>query len=83
MEIDFSFRFRKKESYLYMHNFPKLTNMIYKNVTDVKSRKPLCQVLYQSIKIREVLSYSVRIEDFSEIDLQQSYSLHVVCLTKE
>ena len=71
VEKDFSFRFRGKESYLYMQHFPEMINVIYQNVSDIKSRKRLSQIWYQSIKIREALSYSVRIEDFNENDLEQ------------
>ena len=45
--------------------------MIYGNIADTKSKKQLLQVFYQSIKMRSLLSYCVRIEHFDEYCLEE------------
>ena len=70
-ERDFTFRFRGKESLMYLRNFPKLIRMIFKNITERNVLKKLLQVHYQSIHLRMLLSYSVRISDFTSNDLSQ------------
>ena len=55
----------------FMKHFINLIDMIHKNVTDLKSKSQLSQILHQSIKARELISYCVRIEDFNENDLTQ------------
>ena len=69
IEKAFSFRFRGKESNLYMQKFPAIINIVYVNVVNTKAKKQLCQILFQSIKARELLSYCVRVGNFSEEDL--------------
>ena len=66
VEKHFSFRFRGKESFLYMKHFPALIKMILVNISNIQVKKHLHQLHYQSIQLREVLSYSVRIEEFNE-----------------
>ena len=63
---DFSFRFRGKESFLFMRNFPELILLIFKSVTkeDVKLR--LSQIHFQCICLRKIHSLSVRIIDFDK-----------------
>ena len=62
-EKDFGFRFRGKESFLYMKHFMYLIDMILGNVTDEAVKLCLHQVYYQSIHLRKLLSYAVRIVD--------------------
>lgn len=65
-EKDFSFRFRGKESFLYMKHFAGLILMILSNVKDEQVILRLHQIHFQSVHLRQLLSYSVRIEDFNE-----------------
>ena len=83
VEKDFTFRFRGKESFLYMQKFPELINMIIEHVDNNQVIYRLHQIYYQSICMRKVLSYSVRIDSFTLDDLgdmkKQSNSLFKSC----
>ena len=66
---DFSFRFRGKESFLYMKHFPSLIQMILNSIENDELKFRLPQIFFQSLRLRAVLSYSVRIIDFDQIML--------------
>lgn len=66
VEKDFTFRFRGKESFLYMKHFPSLIKMILSYTSNEQIRYRLHQIFFESLRLRQVLSYSVRIEDFDE-----------------
>ena len=68
-EKEFSFRFRGKESFLYMKHFPSLIRMLFLNVASKVIKKRLIEVHLQSIYLRKILSYTVRITDFNAQDL--------------
>ena len=68
-EKEFSFRFRGKESFLYMQHFPSLIQMMLSNVTNDKIRSRLHEIFFESLRLRQLLSYSVRIEEFDAIML--------------
>ena len=68
-EKEFSFRFRGKESFLYMKHFPSLIRMLFLNVVSKVIKKRLIEVHLQSIYLRKILSYTVRITDFNAQDL--------------
>ena len=68
-EKEFAFTFRGKESFLYMKHFPSLIKMLFVNVTNKAIKKRLIEVHLQSVYLRKVLSYTVRITDFSVEDL--------------
>ena len=70
VEQDFSFRFRGKESGNYLKHFPELIKMILSNLEEDTVVYRLYQILYQSICLRKVISYAVRIQSFSEVLLQ-------------
>ena len=53
-EKDFAFRFRGKESFLYMKHFSGLFDMIVDNVTNEDKKLRALQVYYQSVKIRKL-----------------------------
>jgi len=53
-----------------MQHFPVIIDMINQDITEVKLKKRLVQVLYQYINIRELVSYSVRIENFNSCTLR-------------
>ena len=64
-----NFRFRGKESFLYMKHFPSLIRMLLSNVTSKAVKKRLIEVHLQSIYLRKILSYAVRITDFNTQNL--------------
>ena len=64
-EKDFSFRFRGKESFSYMKHFMCLIEMILANVSSETVKSRLHQVYYQSVHLRKLLSYTVRIVDLN------------------
>ena len=68
-EKEFVFRFRGKESFLYMKHFPSLVKMLFINVTNKAIKKWLIEVDLQSVYLRKLLSYTVHITDFSLEDL--------------
>ena len=65
-EKDFTFRFRGKESFNYLQNFPKLIDVLVPKIKDVDSIFKLSQVFYQSIQLRKLISFSVRIENITK-----------------
>ena len=70
-EKDFTFRFRGKESLMYLRHFPILIQLLIANISDKGVLKRLHQIHFQSIHLRYLLSYSVRISDFSQVDLDE------------
>ena len=68
---DFSFRFRGKESFNFLQNFPMLISMVFQKVKaeDVKMR--LVEIHFQCILIRLMVSYCARITQFKNEDLQE------------
>lgn len=66
----FSFRFRGKESYLYMQHFPSLILMLLSNTSGDGIKTKLHCVFYKSIHLRNLLSYTVRITDFNQALLE-------------
>ena len=71
-EKDFSFRFRGKESFHFMQKFPELIVMIYQNnAIDDLAKYRLIQIHSQSILIRYLLSFCVRITTFNAADLEK------------
>ena len=62
---EFTFRFRGKESLLYMRHFPDLIGMLLGQFKEKNIQSRLLEVHLQSIHLRELLSYSVRITDFN------------------
>ena len=69
---DFGFRFRGKESFHFMQTFPELISMIYRNdaINDLAKYR-LVQIHCQSILMRELLSFCVRITSFNAADLEK------------
>ena len=68
-EKPFGFRFRGKESFNYLQNFPQLFQMLKFKIASQAFHR-LMQVFYQSINLRKLVSFSVRIENISEEDIQ-------------
>ena len=64
---DFAFRFRGKESYKYLQNFPLLVLNVITRVNKTK-KVTLIQVFYESIYVRKLVSISVRIDDINNND---------------
>ena len=65
----FAFRFRGKESKCYCRTFPQLIMFLYKSVRENKTKIRLTQIFYQSLNLRKLISYSVRITDIKPIDI--------------
>ena len=65
---EFGFRFRGRESYNYLQGFPSLIYML-KSLVDKNSYLHLLQVFYESVCLRKLISYSVRIEDTDDLDV--------------
>ena len=65
-EKEFSFRFRGKESLAYLKHFANLIHQVSINIFNDNAKYRLYQVFYQSIQLRKVVSFSVRIEDFND-----------------
>ena len=70
-EKDFIFRFRGKKILMYLRHFPMLIQMLIANISNKVVLKRLHQIHFQSIHLRYLLSYSVRISDFSQVDLDE------------
>ena len=70
-EKDFTFRFRGKESLMYLRHFPVLIQMLIANISDKSVLKRLHQIHFQTIQLHYLLSYSVRISDFSQVDVDK------------
>ena len=66
---DFSFRFRGKESNHYLQIFPKMISLFYDKIVEKSCRIRLLQIFYQSVNLRKVISYSVRIESVGIEDI--------------
>ena len=68
-EKEFAFRFRGKESFLYIKHFPSLIKMLFVNVRNKATKKRLIEVHLRSAYFPSLLSYTVRITDVSLEDL--------------
>lgn len=66
VEKEFSFRFRGKESFLYFKHFPSLIVTILSLVKTEQIKLRLHEIYFQSIHLRQLISYAVRIENFNE-----------------
>lgn len=69
-ERDFGFRFRGKESFNYLRYFPVLIQMLMDKVNK-KAFYRLSQIFSQSISLRKLVSYSVRIIDVSGKEIEE------------
>ena len=69
---DFAFRFRGKESYKYLQNFPLLILNVIRRVNKTK-KVTLMQVFYESIHLRKLVSISVRIDDINNNELSEMF----------
>ena len=73
-QSEFTFRFRGTESLYYMRHFPELIKLLVSNITDNKVISRIFEIHFQSIHLRSLLSYSVRISNFTHNDLCQMKS---------
>ena len=62
-ERDFTFRFRGKESFNYLQSFPSLISWLKDKFKNPDACYRLMQIFYQSLYLRKIVSFSVRIED--------------------
>ena len=71
---EFGFKFREKESYNYWKRFPLLILMLKLYIFE-QNLTHLVQIHYESLCLRMLVSYSVRIEDASDIDASKIISV--------
>ena len=60
-----------KESFHYIRYFPFLIKMLLRETKEVKIKVKILEVHLQSIHLRNLLSYTVRISDFDLEDLRK------------
>ena len=73
LEGEFSYRFRGKESNVYLRKFPLLAQMMLQNLNTntIKVKSRIHEIFYQSSLLRKVVSYSVRIVNCDKNILQK------------
>ena len=69
-KAEFAFRFRGKESFNYLQGFPKLISFLISKVSQDRHRS-LVIIFHQSLLLRQLVSYSVRIEDICREDVNK------------
>ena len=69
IERDFHFRFRGEESFSFLKYFPLLVSKFLPLVISNDCKTLLLQHFYEMLHIRKLISYSVRLSDFTESDL--------------
>ena len=72
--MNVTFRFRGKESLAYLKHSPALVFLMKESISDATGKMKVMIVHEQSILLRRVISYSVRIEHFNAFDLEQMES---------
>ena len=68
-ETELSFRFTGAESRNYLRHFPEILTMLIENIQNENVLRKIIQSHEQSILLRKLISYSVRIENFDNSDL--------------
>ena len=76
IESTFTFRFRGKESFSLLKNFPELLLLILEKVSDSTVLSRIFAIHFQLIQLRKVISYSVRITNFNKSALEE---MRVAC----
>ena len=71
IERDFNFRFRGQESYAFLKNFPLLISRFLPLLCDKESQCFLLRHFYQLVHIRKLVSHSVRLNSFTQSDLDE------------
>ena len=71
VEKDFSFRFRGEESYGFLRFFPALVLRFLPLLTKDDAIRRLLEFHYQLILLRRLISYAVRITNFSSTDVEE------------
>ena len=85
LDSEFNYRFRGKESNIYLRKFQLLVQMMLQNLNAAPAKiiHRVHEVCYQSILLRKVVSYSVRVVNFDKKVLQnfenESYDLFKAC----
>ena len=69
---DFAFRFRGKESYNYLQNFPLLILYVIRRVNKTK-KVFLMQVFYDSIHLLKLIPIFIQIDDISNNKLSKMF----------
>lgn len=70
-QCSFTYRFRGKESVAFLKNFPEMCMFVLREVKSDEMKKRLHQIHFQCCCLRNVISYSVRVENFNESLLQE------------
>ena len=66
-----SFRFRGQESFAFLKSFPLLISRFLPLFKNEENQKRLLGYFYIMIHIRKLISFSVRLNDFSPSDLEE------------
>ncbi len=74
VDKDFTFRFRGKESYAYMKNFPTLIELLMNRNVSRQTKEKFAQYHFISVQHRKMISYMVRIVSFNEAILSDMKS---------
>lgn len=61
----FAFRFRGKESVSYLKHLPNMIDFIVPQMADIEKKVLLHEIHHQSILLRRIISYSIRIETYA------------------
>ena len=69
VDRDFKYRFTGQESNALMKHFPMLISTFILLLNDANIKKRYLQYFYQLLHIRKLISYSVRITNFDNSDL--------------
>ena len=73
IEKDFKYRFRGQESNAFLKHFPTLfLKFLYTVENDSQKKKMFFRTYYQLIYVRKLVSYSVRLLNFSQSDLDDN-----------
>ena len=72
LDGEFTYRFRGKESFALLKNFPELVSLMVNKVSaDPSIMSALHKIYFQMIQLRKVVSYSVRSSNFDEKALHE------------
>ena len=81
-ECEFGFHFRGAESFNYLKNFQNLIKMLLDKVKNQSSVNKLMQVLFESMNLCRLVSYSVPIDDIDKEGINKMHEYGTLLLQK-
>ena len=69
LDKNFSFRFREKESFVFLQSFPSLIKILIDDIKHPNSQQRLYLLFLQFFHLRHIVSFIARIESFDETSL--------------